>query len=413
MKNFPHQINQLPRLTHALGVFMRLIESDRDVDNDGVVGDALARAKVYTFRTPGNRTIDELLQIEHQKTPANQGTRTCARELRRFFSLLGFIRQTDGSWEVSPPAKSLLALSQENQRPAANDIWRQALLGMELTDAGGSSHPYQILLRLVVAIPGLAKPYSGLCLEARNDSDAEFDRIRQIATRPHPSDTMNALAGAHMAKNSIKILPSIAERLGDIQDRTGRLFISEQVADALTTDDEPETSEQAVQRLVRQPYAPRRREGGGQRREQGAAQPAMRFYDPDRVGARFNAHEDCLDRLSKLFPENVSRLQATYDLLLVIPKLALLVEAKTIKDDARRQVRAALGQLFYYEYFDVAPLHPEKEILRLALTDRELPQDLQKFLIKHQIGIVWIPEKGKLGGTELGLAHLRQLGAKF
>jgi hypothetical protein len=26
MKNFPHQINQLPRLTNALGVFARLIE---------------------------------------------------------------------------------------------------------------------------------------------------------------------------------------------------------------------------------------------------------------------------------------------------------------------------------------------------------------------------------------------------
>jgi len=409
MKNFPHQINQLPRLTRALGVFVRLIKANREVGDDGIVGDALAKTKIYTFRTPGRKKIDELLEIEHRKSPDSQGTRTCARELRRFFSLLGFIRQTKaGLWEIAAPAKSLLALNQDNQRSSANDIWRQALLGMELTDASGSSRPYQVLLRLVVAISGLPKPYSGLCLEARNDGDKEFARIRKFATRPNPSDTMNSLAGAHMAKNSIKILPSIAEQLGDIREQGGRLFISDRVADALASDNEPEASEEAVQKLFRRPYVPRRRKSGGQRRAQGVAQPVMRYHDPDRVGARYNAHEDCLDRLSKLFPADVERLQAIYDLLLVIPRTVLLVEAKTIRNDSRRQVRAALGQLFYYEYFDVIPLHPDKKILRLVLTDRELPEDLQKFLTKYQIGVVWIPENGKIGGTDVGLAYLRK-----
>jgi hypothetical protein len=334
--------------------------------------------------------------------------------LRRFFILLGFIRQTpEGVWQVSASAKSLLALNLENQWLSAYDIWRQALLGMSLTDAGGASHPYQILLRLVTAIPGLPKPYSGLCLEAKNDSEAEFTRIRQVTTRPNPSGTMDGLAGSHMAKNSIKILPSIAQQLGDIRDDGNRLFISERVADVIATGDEPEASEEAVQKLVRRPYMPRRRDAEGQRRDQGVTPPVLRNYDPDIVGARYNAHEDCLDRLSKLFPAEVERLQAIYDLLLVIPKTVLLVEAKTIKDDARRQVRAALGQLFYYEHFDVAPLHPDKEILRLALTDSELTEDLQKFLTKHQIGIVWIPQVGKVGGSELGLAHLRKMGVKL
>jgi hypothetical protein len=199
MKNFPHQINQLPRLTNAIGVFAQLIERNHDVDDDGEVGDALAISEVYTFRNPGAKTIEELLQFEHSKTPANQGTRTCARELRRFFILLGFIRRTrDGSWEISPSARALLALNLKDQRAAADDIWRQALLNMELTDAGESSHPYQILLRLVVAMPGLPKPYSGLCLEARNDTEKEFERIRRIAAKANPTETMNALAGAHM-----------------------------------------------------------------------------------------------------------------------------------------------------------------------------------------------------------------------
>jgi hypothetical protein len=413
MKNFPHQINQLPKLTRAVGVFLRLVVAGGEVSDDGVVGDALAKAEVYTFRIPGYKTVDELLTSEHRKPTASQGTRACARDLRRFFSLLGFIWQTnDGVWEASASAKSLLALNQDKERSNANDIWRQALLGLELTDETGSSHPYQILLRLVTAIAGLPKPYSGLCLEARNDSDAELARIRKVATRPNPSDTMNALAGPHMAKNSIKILPSIAEQLGDIRDEGNRLYISDWVADALASEDATESGEEVVRRLVRRPYAPRRRLIAGQRREQGVAQPVARSFDPDRVGARYNAHEDCLDRLSKLFPAEVERLQATYDLLLVIPQTVLLVEAKTIRADAGRQVRAALGQLFYYEHFDVAPLHPEKKILRLVLTDSELTEELQKFLTKHQIGAAWIPERGKVGGNDLGLTHLRKMGVK-
>ena len=57
MKNFPHQINQLLKLTRALGVFGRLIEAKLNVDDDGIVGDALARAGVYTFRNPGSKMI--------------------------------------------------------------------------------------------------------------------------------------------------------------------------------------------------------------------------------------------------------------------------------------------------------------------------------------------------------------------
>jgi len=114
-----------------------------------------------------------------------------------------------------------------------------------------------------------------------------------------------------------------------------------------------------------------------------------------------------------LFPANLERLQAIYDLLLVTPNMALIVEAKTIRNDARRQIRAALGQLFYYEHFDIAPLHPDKQILRLALTDCELGPDMQSFLTKHQIGLVWILESGKIGGTELGLDYLRKFGANL
>ena len=70
MKNFPHQINQLPRLRRALQVFVRLIDARESVIDDGVVGDALADAGVYTFRNAGDRSTDELLRAEHRKPVA-------------------------------------------------------------------------------------------------------------------------------------------------------------------------------------------------------------------------------------------------------------------------------------------------------------------------------------------------------
>jgi hypothetical protein len=97
-----------------------------------------------------------------------------------------------------------------------------------------------------------------------------------------------------------------------------------------------------------------------------------------------------------------------YDLLVPGTEAVLLVEAKTIRRDACRQARAALGQLFYYEYFDVSPLYPGKRVLRLLLADRRLSDDLQGFLTKNHVGAVWIPPRGRVGGTELGLASLRQ-----
>ncbi|HOC55374.1 MAG TPA: hypothetical protein PKI20_07125 [Verrucomicrobiota bacterium] len=128
MKNFPHQINQLPKLTEAITVFARLIERGADVADDGVVGDALAQAGVYTFRLPGNQSVAALLQKEHAKPFASQGTRTCARELRRFFSLLGFLQPSvEATFTLAPSARSILAFTRPEDREPAHDVWLSAL----------------------------------------------------------------------------------------------------------------------------------------------------------------------------------------------------------------------------------------------------------------------------------------------
>ena len=347
MKNFPHQINQLPRLNEAVAVFARLIDEGRNIDDDGIVGDALARAGVYTFRNASRKSVETLLASEHRKPRGSQGTRTCARDLRRFFRLLGFItRRDDSAWHVEEQARNLLALTLPADQARIHELWRRALLDMRLGDERGRiSRPYRILLRLVAELPGISKPYSGLCLESADDSAAEFDRIVSVASRPNPTATMDELAGAHMARDSIKILPSLAEQLGDI------MTISPRVADTLLDSRFVIAADEAMRNLTRRRFVPRRRAVGGARRGQRSGRSLVRKYDPDLVGERFDAHEDCLDRFSEKFPAAVERFHAIYDLLLVRHGAALLlVEAKTIRGDERLQVRTALGQLYFYEY---------------------------------------------------------------
>lgn len=412
MKNFPHQINQLPRLNDALGVFVALIDGARDVDDDGVVGDALARARVYTFRNTSGRSVETLLRAEHRKDPDSQGTRTSARELRRFFRMLGFITRDDNDvWHAETSARTLLSLTKPVDRPQMHELWRRSLLDLALKDDSGTSHPYRILLRLVANLPGMPKPYSGLGLEAKDDSAGEFARITAIASRANPIKTMDELAGKHMARNSIKILPSLAEQLGDIVDVKGRLTITSRVADVLFDVRPADNPEDAVRSLARRPFVPRRRQIGGSRRGAARSGVSTRRYDPDLIGARFDAHEDCLDRFSQKFPRKLEQLQAVYDLLIVgRNKALLLVEAKTIRNDERSQVRIGLGQLYYYEHFDVEPLYPKQKIYRLLLTDRPVSADLCDFLTRCKVGVAWVTDRGMVQGSKLGLNQLKYFG---
>jgi len=220
VKNLPHQINQLPRLNRALRVFVDLAAAGDDLEDQGVVGDALARSGAYTFRTPGDTPLEELLAAEHLKPIGSQGTRTAVRDLRRFFGLLGFVLRSEADgWLITDSARKLVDLQARSDLPRIRELWREALLDLALEDAGGTSHPYRILLRLVGEMPDLPKAYSGLCLEAVDDSAGEFARILQIARRANPPATMEAIAGRHNARNSTKILPPLAIQLVE-QSRT-------------------------------------------------------------------------------------------------------------------------------------------------------------------------------------------------
>jgi hypothetical protein len=95
-----------------------------------------------------------------------------------------------------------------------------------LTHDGGdgeTSHPYQVLLRLIALNPGVTRAKCALALEARNDSDRELNRISNL------TDLEEAAIRDHLGvtksnwDNAKKILPSFAEQLGDIE-KTGQQY---------------------------------------------------------------------------------------------------------------------------------------------------------------------------------------------
>jgi hypothetical protein len=99
-----------------------------------------------------------------------------------------------------------------------------------------------------------------------------------------------------------------------------------------------------------------------------------------------------------------------YDLVVVGKNKALLVEAKTLRSDAREQLRLALGQLLFYQHVFVERQFPRCKVLRLALTDRVPPDYLVKLMERYQVGVAWIPERRKASASELGSRLLKMFG---
>ncbi len=383
MKNFPHQFNKLDRFTASLVVLGNLAAIGADLSDDGVVGDALARARVYTFRgaAPGS-SVSRLLVAEHRKRPASQGTRTMARELRKTFMPIGLLVNQQGTLSLTPDALRLIGLRSDPFGDEARVIWRRAFHALTLADDQGNvSRPYEIMLRLAGERPGIKKGLLGLALEAKDDSEAEFARLlRVVGGGGSPWQAINV--SRFQWDNSSKILPAVAQQLGELELIKGDAYLG--LSDPLVPREEHGRSGSGAVRSRRRLYDPTRTRG---RRGRGG-KTSIRIHDPDLAGARYQEHEACLGAFSALIPSGFVCWEADYDLLIAAKKDILLVEVKTIREDASIQMRLGLGQLLYYEHFDVRPAWPQANIHRVLLADRALDPELTGYLDAHEVGVV-------------------------
>lgn len=396
MKNFPHQFNDLDKLFNALLSVKQLIDEEIALKDENF-GELLTRNEIYTYRDK-SLSIDEFLELEEEKPKASRGYLTVARDIRRLFQLLGFLTvYEDKSGTLSPQAIQLLASPNEEVK---RELWKNSFLqlGLEGTD-GEISHPYRILLKLVQDKSGIETKKLMLALEAENDSAEEYERIINLSELTLEEILESTGTSESMAKNAVKILPGIAEQLGDISRRgnnsypMGRLVITE---DEISTEIPPETTNQDGV-----PYSQYRPVTSGTI----AIDPifntissvSIDYTESIRIRQqRLAEHQEIVRQLGLFCEERGFELyEGKFDCLSTLEEIALVFEIKTIlssMSDQEKQTIKGVGQLKYYKFSIVNRQMGFEDIKEFLVYSQKPQVSLIEFCTAESIKVIWLQD---------------------
>ena len=405
MKGFPNQVAELPTLTKAMVVMANLLAQGKNPKDDGVFGEALIRTGVLgTGHKP--IPVEEYLATQKKKPKvSDQSYRTRARGLRELFRVLGLIHDSSDRISATIAGHQIAGLDDPTS-PAGLQLWRNVIL--QMTHDGGdgeSSHPYQVLLRLVAKRPGITRAKSALALEAKNDSDEELDRITALSDLGEDK----ILEAIHVTEsnwdNAKKILPRFAEQLGDVFKGEGQQFF---LADAPGSGDDTlsETEPHTRAPSTRRPKSASAvnantiaksgtSEGWDEADEIDESQ-----LDPEALRAcreklrdRLHRHNLIVQRLAALVEQEGGKLfENPFDCLAGFDSHGLLAEVKSLDgtpSDEVSRVRDALAQLLYYEAFVTEPLIDDRMVKKVACFEKKISEPHVQWLQKNNISVIW------------------------
>lgn len=418
MKGFPNQVNDLQKLSAGINTIAELLDNGENPGDDGVLGQALVHAGVAgTGHVP--RPAAEYIQDQLRKKHSDQSFRTTARGLRELYSLLGFIEQGDGYVVNTDLGREGAAFAGQPLNAQQTDFWRRVITDIE--HFGGdaeSSHPYQMLLRLVGQRPGISKAKTALALEARNDSALELDRIVQLSDLELVEIRQQLGVSDSNWKNALKVLPTFAEQLGDVIKQDGTYFLAAAPGAAAEA---PPVAPVAIPTEAEPPVVPRAPRGSRRVTPDtiGRAGTAETFddviippaADPEAAAAAIQLRRTRLRRHNLIVQELAGLLQQLglhedpFDILGISDELALLIEVKTLDGsvaDERDRVRMALAQLLYYEAFVTEPLVGNASIKKIACFESEITEAHRVWLNQSEIGVIWKTEGG-FDGDQMAL----------
>ncbi|MBI2210994.1 MAG: hypothetical protein HYU47_10440, partial [Deltaproteobacteria bacterium] len=238
MKGFPNQVTDLSKLAKGMQCLLRLLEQGRNGKDDGIFGQALVQAGVAgTGHTP--MPVEQYIRQQLTKRPSDQSFRTTARGLRELYRLFRLIDDTGPQVEVTDLGRRAANFAGLSLNAEQLDFWRSLVRNI-IHDGGDAqtSHPYQVLLRLVGRKPGITRAKCALALEAKNDSPRELGRIIRLVDLPDDRILRQLRVTKSNWDNAKKVLPSLAEQLGDVivtlrgRDKTYRLADAPGRADA-------------------------------------------------------------------------------------------------------------------------------------------------------------------------------------
>jgi hypothetical protein len=428
MKNFPHQYNDLMKLRATLETERDLQDQGFDSTDDAVLGYELAHRRVYGFRgldySGDDETVDqrvaERIEIERGKPAGQQGARTAAREMRRTLRYLGWL-QPDGA-TLTPAGEALLATAEGSDEERI--LMQQAIGSIAVEDRDGHvSHPVQILLRLVDEVYLDSRSGMEVALEAADDSVGEFQRVATIAAMPAP-DRINALKNLgwtdFQLANAVKILPAFAIQ-SDLMttDGSGRFIVTDAGRRAMgravtATRPARSVSPRPPRRRATSVVTSDREQVGRSRAlldiDRRSLSPAEQAMAAQLLYERTERHQALVRLIAHRshqgkFYEDA----ASYDLLIDLGADTdlILIEAKTVVGDASVQVRTAVGQLLYYDYFFVKPSFPGRDVQQLVVVDKPVGNELAEFLQENAIGVIVYVDDEFHGSNHLGetIAH--------
>ena len=367
LKNFPHQHNRFSKLRATLEAIRDLQGAGSDPGEDGVLGDELARRQIHCFRGVDysddgsvEQRVENQLVEEHEKPVSSQGTRTAARENRKTLRHLGWIQHN--GIDLTEAGEALFESSPGSGEESA--IIRPAVAQIAVTDADGrTSHPVRILLRLVDSVEFDSRDGMELALEARDDSEGEFQRVRdlaQLSSHVRRQKLLDLGTSVNKIENARKILPRFAENAGLMLQSDDEPFVLTEVGrhtigrgPALRTP-RPETGTQG-RRSRRRGTVTTTGDSDevGRSRPDDAARRRALTGDEQQAAAellyeRTERHQSLVRATARYcWQGTFSEDRASYDLLVEsdAEDPVDLIEAKTIDGDVHSQIRTAVGQL--------------------------------------------------------------------
>jgi len=410
MKGFPNQVSDLGTLADALNVLIALQAKGKNPKDDGVFGEALIRRRVLGT---GHRPIpveDYLAQQKAKRRTSDQSFRTRARQLRELFRILGLIHDTGATVILTPAGKQVAAFAGKGLTPEAMRTWRTVIVSMSHDGGHGeSSHPYQVLLRLVAKRPGIKRAKCALALEAKNDSEDELQRIVELADLDEDKIRRTIGASKPNWRNAQKILPRFAEQLGDVQKVEGRFFLAD--GPGVLNDRPGEAEPGKPTKGARRPKSATAvtadsiaKSGIDEEWDEGD-ELTEADVDPQALKARkaklkrrLQRHNLIVQKLAKeLEAEGADLFENPFDCLACFPDEGLLVEVKSLDGtptDEIARVRDAFAQLLYYEAFVTRPLVKKRAVRKVACFEHKVSDAHIGWLQASDIFVVWRTTKG-------------------
>lgn len=399
MKNYPNQISDFGRIRDTLAAIADMnAAGDLDPASSFDLGYALVRLRKIGFRgLPADATDAELearIALEQQEDHGDQGPMTTARELRRTLRNLGWL---DNDAALTPRGISLLATEPGSYNEQA--LLVEGLLNLEVTDREENTHhPVMTLLRLLGIHESHQREGLELALAPLDDSREEFERVARLYDLSR-EERMAALGISQAQRNNaVKIFPRLAVTAGLVVEESGTYSLSQDGWAIIGR--QPRFAAQVIRKRQGRRTTTGKKVSGSTVAARKRSKPP-RTLSPEeqaRASARLNerteSHQELVKRVYSIIGDNrgdVFEDEFSYDLLW-LPTLpghgAVLFEMKSITNetDAYARVRHAVGQLSYYEYFNVKPSVGSRKILQVAAFDDDIPKPLVEFLTHEGIG---------------------------